>query len=324
MKKALFFNTFLLLFIVSNLTSQEKTYKFPAVKYVSLIKDISDYYLYANGGFYADWYVGYNNAWIVKLSSITTYGYQKAYIGVKLGRAKNKSYPDSNDLSPVDGKILVSISQSPIFPSYSYVLCENQDIPFEPLESDSIKGVDSAKWFWAEIPLNRISQEKENYIAVWSQSKEFISSNRAPIIAAGYLDDGLENVWVNHSIKGALPSNESALEMSIGGIKPAVIIKLISENDYKVVIKNFSYEKTNSGYTFSWNAIGTDIYRSWIEISYDRLEWKKIKDYLYSPPYFLTFKSDELPKDVFYLRACANDIFENSGCSNHINFNLIK
>lgn len=304
--------------------TQNKVYKFPPVKYVSLIKDINNYYLYANGGFHADWYVGYNNAWIVNLGTVSTYGYSKAYIGVKLGRAKNKTYPQPLDLSPLEGKIVVSISQDEKFPSFSYVLTENADIPMEALSSENIKKVDSAKWFWAEVPINKISQDKNNYIAVWAQSKDFTSSSKSPIIAAGYLDDGKENVWVNHSIKGSMPHNESALETPISGIKPAIILKLIQENDYRVVIKNFSYESIEGSFIFNWNVIGADITRSWIEISYDKLEWKRIGDNIYSPPYFISFGLNELPKDVFYLRACAADIFENTECSNSINLNLIK
>ncbi len=322
-KKLLFFNAFLL-FVGFNLNSQERVYKFPSVKYVSLIKDLNNYYLYANGGFHADWYVGYNNAWIVNLGTVSTSGYSKAYIGVKLGRAKNKTYPQSDDTSPVEGKILASISQTPVFPSYSYVVTENSEIPMEPIEGESIKRVDSSKWFWTEIPLSRISQDKENYVAVWAQSQDFVSSSKAPIIAAGYLDDGVENVWINHSIKGSLPSKESALEMAISGIKPAIVLKLISDNDYKVVIKNFSYEKVKDLYVLNWNVIGTDVVKSWIEISYDRLEWKKFGNYIYSSPYFISFTPSELPKDIFYLRACGSDIFENIGCSNPIGMNLIN
>lgn len=327
MKKCLFFNIFFLFTSVSFLfsqNSQNKVYRFPPVKYVSLIKDLNNYYLYANGGFHADWYIGYNNAWIVNLGTVSTSGYSKAYIGVKIGRAKNKTYPDSDDTSPLDGKIVASLSQSGVFQGNIYVITENSDIPAEPLENESLKNVDSSKWFWAEVPLSRISAEKDNYVAVWAQSKDFTDSKRAPIIAAGYMDDGVENVWLNHSIKGALPSNETALEMPISGIKPAIVLKLIADNDYQVVIKNFNYEKVKSDYVFNWNVIGSDITKSWIEISYDRLEWRKFGSYIYSTPYFITFSTDDMPKDIFYLRACAMDIFENRGCSNNVSMNLIN
>lgn len=322
MKKSLFFNVFLIISL--NIFAQDKIYKFPPVKYVSLINDLSEYYLYANGGFNADWYIGYNNAWIVNLGSITTSGYQKAFVGVKIGRAKNKTYPSSEDPSPIEGRIVVSISNKPEFPSQAYFLADSSDIPMESLPNDNIKNVDGAKWFWAEIPINRISTESDNYVAVWSQSKSFINSSNSPIIAAGFLNDDKENVWLNHSITGALPPHKSALEIPIKGIKPAIVIKLISENDYKVIIKNFSYELNKDIFIFNWNTIGTDIYKSWIEISYDKLEWQKYTNYIYNKPYFYSFDKEELPDDIFYLRACATDIFENTGCSKEITINLIE
>jgi len=322
-KKVLFFMYFLCFFTVVLFSQEQKSYKFPPVKYVSIVEDLSEYYLYANGGFHADWYIGFNNAWIVKLPPVDTTGYIDAYIGVKIGRAKNKSYPDSYDLEPTEGKIMASISQSPVFPSQSYVVAENTDIPMEPLQGEAVKNVTSSKWFWSEIPLNKISSDKENYIAVWAQSSSFIDSSKAPIIAAAYLDDGLENVWVNHLIKGSLPTNESSLDTPISGIKPAIVIKLISENDYKVVVKNFKYNDIGNNYIFNWNVIGTDISKSWIEISYDRLEWRKFSGYIYEAPYFISFLRSDMPKDIFYLRACANDIYENTGCSNYISMNLI-
>lgn len=322
LKKVLFFNIFFVSWVV--LSSQEqKTYKFPPVKYVSIVKNLSDYYLYANGGYHADWYVGYNNAWIVNLGPIDTTGYKSAYIGVKLGRTKNKTYPTADDLSVFDSKIMVSISQSPIFNSGSYVLTENSEIPLEPLSTESIKKVDSSKWFWTPIPINKISTSGDNYVAVWANSKDLTSSSNSPIIAAAILDDEEENVWLNHSIKGALPVNESSLDMPIKGIKPAIVIKLVSENDFKVIVKNFEYEKED-GYLFKWSVIGVDIHKAWLEISYDRLEWRKFGSYIFSPPYFISFSVKDLPKDVFYLRACANDSYENIGCSNHITLNLIS
>lgn len=322
MKKVLFFNIFFALTL--NIFSQEKNYKFPPVKYISLIDDLSQYYFYANGGFNADWYIGYNNAWIVNLGSITTSGYEKAFIGVKIGRAKNKTYPTSEDPSPIEGRIVVSISQKPEFPAQAYFLVDSSDIPMEPLQKDNIKNVDGAKWFWAEIPINKISSETDNYVAVWSQSKSFTDSSNSPIIAAGFLSDNKENVWLNHSISGALPPHQSALETPIYGIKPAIVIKLIAQNDYKVIIKNFSYELKKEKFIFNWNTIGTDVYKNWFEISYDKLEWQKYTPNIYNPPYFYSFKKEELPKDIFYLRVCAADIFENKGCSNPVNINLLK
>ncbi|MGC9070423.1 MAG: hypothetical protein ACP5IO_03830 [Elusimicrobiales bacterium] len=322
MKKVLFFNYFFTLTLVLPLISQEKkTYSFPPPTYVSLINDLNMYYMYANGGFHADWYVGYNNAWIVKLPPIDTSGYVKAFIGAKLGRAKNVSYPSATDLEPFKSKIFTSISNSPKFPQKVYVLCESSDIPLEPLEEESIRWVDSSKWFWTEVPLKVISSQKDNYVAVWAESPNLNSSQTSPIIAAGYLDDGKENVWVNTSIKGSLSMLENSLETPISGMKPAIVIKLIKENDYRVVIKNFSYDKNSDLHSFSWNVIAADAEKSWLEISFDKIKWDKFSRYIFYPPYSISFKNTEIPQDVFYIRACATDIFENTECSSYVSVN---
>lgn len=326
LKKVLFLKCFFIFSILgsSQGTTETKLYKFPPVKYISLANNLNKYYLYANGGFHADWYVGYNNAWIIKLPPIDTTGYLKAFIGVKLGRAKNITYPNSANLKPYESKIFTTISNSPKFSPKTYVVCENSDIPLEALPDESIEGVDSAKWFWTEIPLNSISSVSDNYVAVWAESRDLKDSSSSPIIAAAHIEDDSENVWVTPSIKGSLSMIENPLEIPISGIKPAIVIKLIPPNDYKVIIKNFSYEKTNNEYVFNWNVIACDFQKSWLEISYDRIKWEKFSNYLFLPPFIIGFKTSELPNDVFYMRACASDMFENTECSSHISINNIQ
>lgn len=324
-KKVLFFKYFLIIISFSFLSSQEtKTYKFPPVKYVSIVSDLNKYYLYANGGYHADWYVGYNNAWIVKLPPVDTSGYVKAFVGAKLGRAKNLSYPNSKNLKPRESKIFVSISNSPKFSSKAYVLCDNADIPFEPLEDESIEGVDSSKWFWTEISIKSISNESDNYIALWAESRDLKDSMSSPIIAAAYLKDNQENVWVNPSIRGSVFNVDNLLEIPISNIKPAVVIKLIPENDYKVIIKNFNIQRDKNEYFFNWTVISADTQKSWLEISYDRIKWNRFSKYLFMAPFSYSFSIKELPNDLFYVRACASDNFENIECSTHISLNNIQ
>lgn len=293
--------------------------KYPPLKYVSLLPNINDFYFYANGGFHADWYVGYNNAWIVKLPPVDTKGFSKAFIGAKLGRAKNISYPLASDLNPILGKVYIAISDQPNFTTdSSYFLVTTDEIPKEALPNDNIKGIDSAKWFWAYVPLSKISSTKPNYLAIWMQSEEFVSSSSAPIIAAGYSEDDEENAWLNHSIKGNPPSGENVLETPLYGVKPALAIKLIPPNEYKVIIKNFSAELEEENILVSFSVVGVDIQRAWLEISYDKFDWQKITNYIYSPPYILSVNRDEISSDLFYLRAAAQDNYENIGYSKEI------
>jgi len=287
--------------------------------YVAPEKNLGRYYLYADGGFHADWYVGYNNCWIVKLPPSATGGYARAFVGAKLGRAKIKSWPASWDTEPIPGKIYMALNQAPTFNSdHTYFLAEAEDLPREPLPNDSLDGVDSARWVWAEVPLSRISAVKDNYLALWSSSRFFTAASSAPIIAAAMGGQGEENVWLNRSIRGNSPSGEGVLETPISGLKPAMAIKLVPLNEYKVFIKGFAAELSAGEIEVSFTAIGEDVRAAWLEVSYDKFDWQRVTRYFYRAPYFWTFGRDAISKDMFYLRAAAVDNLENIGYSKEI------
>ena len=295
------------------------TAKSPVPSYFALTRDVSRFYLYASGGFSADWYVGYNNSWIVKLPPVPTGTYARAYIGAKLGRAKIMSWPQGWNKTPIPGKIYMAVNQEPKFTSDNmYFLVDASDLPLEPLPNDSLEGVDSAKWFWTEIPLSRVSADKPNYLALWSAARAFIASSSAPIVAAALSDDKEENVWLNRSIRGNPPSGDDVLETPISGIKPALAFKLVPQNDYKVFIKGFMGEVTSGDILVSFSAIGEDIRAAWLELSYDKFNWQRVSRYMFRAPYFYSFNREDLSKDLFYLRAAAVDGLENTGYSKEI------
>lgn len=299
--------------------------KSPVPAYFSPVKNISRYYLYADGGFNADWYVGYNNCWIIKLPPIQTGGYSKAFIGAKLGRAKIMSWPASWDTDPIPGKIYMALNQAPAFNSdHTYFLAEAADLPREPLPNDSLDGVDSARWVWAEIPLSRVSSEKDNYLALWSSSRYFTSASSSPIIAAAMSGGNAEDVWLNRSIKGNSPYGEGVLETSISGIKPAMAVKLVPPNEYKVYIKGFGAELSQDEINVSFAAIGEDIRAAWLEVSYDKFEWQRVTRYFLKAPYFWTFGRSAISKEMFYLRAAAQDNLENIGYSKEISVPAVQ
>lgn len=293
--------------------------KSPVPVYFAPEKNLGRYYLYADGGFHADWYVGYNNCWIVKIPPVPTGGYAKAFVGAKLGRAKINSWPASWDVTPVPGKIYMAVNQAPSFNSdHTYFLVDAADIPREPLPNDSLDGVDSARWIWSEVPLSRLSSENPNYLALWSSSRYFVSAASSPIISAALSDNGQEDVWLNRSIKGNPPSGDGVLETPISGLKPAIAVKLIPTNEYKVFIKGFAAEVTPEEIMVSFTAIGEDIRAAWLEISYDKFDWQRVTRYFFRAPYFWTFGREALSKDMFYLRAAAADSLENVGYSKEI------
>ncbi|OGR67647.1 MAG: hypothetical protein A2081_00875 [Elusimicrobia bacterium GWC2_61_19] len=293
--------------------------KSPVPAYYAPERNLGKYYLYADGGFHADWYVGYNNCWVVKLPPIPAGGYAKAFIGAKLGRAKIMSWPASWDTTPIPGKIYMAVNQAPSFNSdHTYFLVDAADLPREPLPNDSLDGVDSARWLWTEIPLARVSAENPNYLALWSSSRYFTAASSSPIISAALSDSTEEDVWLNRSIKGNPPSGEGVLETPISGLKPAIAIKLVPANEYKVFIKGFSAELDAENITASFTAIGEDIRAAWLEISYDKFDWQRVTRYMFKAPYFWTFGREELSKEMFYLRAAAVDNLENTGYSKEI------
>jgi len=293
--------------------------KSPVPVYHSLEKNLGKYYLYADGGFNADWYVGYNNCWVVKLPPVAAGAYAKAFIGAKLGRSKIMSWPMSWDPRPIPGKIYLALNSEPSFNSENmYFLVDAADIPREPLPNDHLEWVDSARWFWTEIHLSKLSAEKPNYMALWSSSRFFISSSSAPIVAAAKSDSTEEDVWLSRSIKGNPPSGDSVFDIPVSGLKPAIAVKLIPANEYKVFIKGFMAEVDAAGITASFAVIGEDIRAAWLEVSYDKFDWQRVTRYMFKAPYFWTFGREEISRDMFYLRAAAVDNLENTGYSKEI------
>lgn len=292
--------------------------KHPVPVYVSLIPDLNQYYLYADGGWDGSWYVGYNSCWIVKLPPAPPGNYAKAFIGAKLGRAKTTSIAGKPwERIPCPGKIYMGLSQFPSFSSKrTYFLIEGGDIPLEPVPNDNIKGVGSSQWFWAEVPLKHISMDNPNFLAIWSSSEYFLSNSSSPILAGAESPRRMENVWLNRSIMGVPPRDVSeALETPVYYLQPAMVIKLIPQNEYKVLIRGFMARIDSRNIILSFSAIGQDVRAGWIELSHDKFYWQRISKVITRPPYSFTLKKDNLPDDVYYFRAAAVDTLENSAYS---------
>ncbi|HNW44219.1 MAG TPA: hypothetical protein PKI19_06920 [Elusimicrobiales bacterium] len=293
--------------------------KSPVPVYHSLEKNLGKYYLYADGGFNADWYVGYNNCWVVKLPPVAASSFSRAFIGAKLGRAKIMSWPMSWDPRPLPGKIYLALNSAPVFNSdHTYFLVDAADLPLEPLPNDHLEFVDSARWFWTEVPLSKLAADKPNYMALWSSSRYFTSSSSSPIVAAAQSESVEEDTWLSRSIKGNPPSGDSVFDIPVSGLKPAIAVKLIPANEYKVFIKGFMAEVDAQRITASFSVIGEDIRASWLEISYDKFDWQRVTRYLFKAPYFWTFGREEISRDMFYLRAAAVDNLENTGYSKEV------
>jgi hypothetical protein len=291
-----------------------------SVKYIALQPDLTQYYRYANGGLDGNWYVGYNSCWIVKLPPISTKGYEKAFIGTKLGRAKTYSLSHKPWIKvPFEGKFFMALSQNPqFFSKNTYLLLNNTDIPLETPQNDGLLRVESSKWFWVEVPPKKISSKNYNYLALWSESNNFTNKSISPIIAGAAVSGIKISAWVNRSIKGTPPRNGNALQTPLNGITPAMAVKLVPKNNRDVKIEEFKIKKYKDKFIVKFLVKGTNIDRAWIEISYDDTVWEKYSHFIFNPPYSVTFLKNELPDGVFYMRAAASDTFENKGYSRSI------
>jgi hypothetical protein len=113
---------------------------------LTLAPSVHDYGRFADGGPDANWYIGFNNAWIVKLPPAPAGDFARAFIGARIGRAKtrpNAQKPWVRETIP--GKVYIGISQTPAWSSEkSFFLAETSDIPAEPDPQASVDGVGAA------------------------------------------------------------------------------------------------------------------------------------------------------------------------------------
>src|SRR5438309_1871182 len=100
--------------------------------FVSLAANVNDFGRFADGGPDENWYIGYNNAWIVELPAAPIGEYSKAFIGAKIGRSKTRPKPGGRwgEREPVPGRIYIGISPTPSFsPDRGLFLVDAKDIP---------------------------------------------------------------------------------------------------------------------------------------------------------------------------------------------------
>lgn len=292
--------------------------------FVTLAPTIHDYGRFADGGPDDNWYVGFNNAWIVKLPPAPRGEFARAFIGAKVGRAKtqpNRNKPWVRELIP--GKVYIGINQVPAFPSdRSFFLAETADIPTEPDPQARVEGVGSGEWFWAEVPLSMVSSSADNYLAIWSPTSWFTRASSAPILAGADVEDPAAaretRAWNNRSILGVAPrSTTGALQTPINNIAPAVAIKLVPPppEEPAVNVAEFAAARAGSRVVARFSAAGEDIAEGWIEASRDQLDWLRVSRVLRRPPYAFTLPASKTPAAGTWLRGAARDLSGQIGYS---------
>jgi hypothetical protein len=283
---------------------------------ITLSPSLHDYTRFADGGPDANWYVGFNNAWIVKLPAGPAGDFQHAFIGAKIGRAKTRPNPEKPWIREIlPGKVYMGISQTPAWTSeQSFFLAETTDIPADADPQARVDGVGAAEWFWAEVPLSMVSFTAANYLIVWSPSNYFTRASSAPILAAAELDEpgvGEARAWNNRSILGVPPrSAANSLETPINNIMPAMAIKLVppAPDEPAVSVNDLSVARAGKHVLVRFSAAGEDVSEAWVEVSRDRLDWSRISKYQRRPPYLFSLSAEKSPGPGQFVRGVARDM----------------
>ena len=282
---------------------------------VTLAPSLHEYGRFADGGPDANWYVGFNNAWIVKLPPAPAGDFAHAFIGAKLGRAKTRPVPGKPWLrETIPGKVYAGISSSPAWNSeQSFFLAETRDIPAEADPQARVDGVGAGEWFWAEVPLTHVNFNASNYLIVWSPTNYFTKASSAPILAATDLDEpgGETRAWLNRSISGVPPrSGGTSLETPLNTLAPAIAIKLVppGPDEAAVSVADFSVARVGKRVVVRFSAAGEDVSEAWVEASRDQLEWARISRVQHKPPYMFSLPLDKTPAPGSFLRGVARDI----------------
>jgi hypothetical protein len=289
--------------------------------FVSLGESLRDFKRFANGGPDSNWYIGFNNAWIVKLPPAPEADFKRAFIGAKIGRAKTRPRRGRRrERQAIPGKIYMAISPRPAFSSSgSYFLTETGDIPREVNEKMDIEGTGEARWFWKEVPLGRISTTEPNYLIIWSPTRTFKDAKTAPILAAAQSRQGEEQrAWINNQLQGVAPRSTSrTLQVPIS-LKPALAIKLVPEPGGEVVVSDLSTRPSEKDVIVEFSTEGKNLAAAWVEISTDELAWRRITREQRVPPFAFRVSRELIPTKGAYIRGAARDILAVEGRSDNM------
>ncbi len=283
---------------------------------MTLAPTVHDYTRFADGGPDANWYVGFNNAWLVKLPPAPAGEFQRAFIGAKIGRAKTRPNPERPWVREIiPGTVYMGISQTPAWtPAQSFFLAETADIPADADPQARVDGVGAAEWFWAEVPISMVSYTSENYLIAWSPSNYFTRASSSPILAAADLPETSSRetqAWNNRSLLGVPPrSPEKSLETPINNIVPALAIKLVppAPEEPAVAVNDLALARSGKRVLVRFSASGEDVADAWVESSRDRLDWERISKLQRRPPYVFALPAEKTPGPGSYLRGAARDI----------------
>lgn len=283
--------------------------------YVTLAPTVHDYSRFADGGSDANWYIGFNNAWIVKLPPAPAGEFERAFIGARVGRAKTRANPEKPWIREiVPGKVYMGLSQTPAWTSeQSFFLADTWEIPTEPDPQAVVEGVGGAEWLWAEVPLSMVSFTEPNYLIVWSPTNYMTRASSAPILAGADVEESASGrearAWNTRAIMGVPPRfAANALETPINNIMPALALKLTppGPDEPAVAVNDLSLARAGRRIIARFSAAGEDLSEAWVEVSRDRLDWERVSKRQRRPPFVFSIEKNLGPG--LWLRGAARDI----------------
>jgi len=287
--------------------------------FVAKLPNPNDYNLFANGGWDGNWYVGFNTCWIKKLPAIPAGRYQRAYIGVKLGRMKLDSAGKKPwERGAIPGSIYMAIASTPAWtPGQSYLMADTKDVPLEGDFESAVEGSGESQWFWAEVPIQQVNFSGDNFLALWSPTPEFLSVSSSPVVAAGW--GGKEvDAWLTHDVQGAPPQDPSKIGPGISYFTPAMALKLIPEGGpHPVTVRMISWQNGAPNHlkpVITADISGDSIERAWVEYLKDKT-WTKMGRSIWETPYIFSLDQAQLPKGRVRLRIAAANIWEDVSAS---------
>jgi len=293
----------------------------PYPAYVTAGAPVSEYTLFANTGWHANWYVGYNTCWIKRFPREALpdlAAFRAAAIGVKLGRAKQKPAPTGRE-TVREGAVYVGIASTAAWKANQrHLLCSVADIPSEGSPDSAVTTTGEARWFFTEIPIDTLADDGDLWVCVYADQRYLSNAAASPIMAGAPRDPSSPgNTWLNTDITGSPPINPAeALKVPVGAYDPAIIIRLIPrEQPRPAGIALAAITDGRSGTdekVFYVRALTPGIERMWMELSQDRITWQRISRFAYGEPYAFAISLATVPPDIngdFHLRFAAQDIF---------------
>ncbi|MEN3013072.1 MAG: hypothetical protein ABDH23_00435 [Endomicrobiia bacterium] len=302
---------------------------------------INEYTLFANSGWDGNWYVGSNMCWIKKFKKDLLPPknlFSKMYVGAKLGRAKTKPKPSAPpwEKEIIDGNIYIGVSSTPAWKSdQRYFLCKVKDIPTEGDWENAITTTGEARWFFTEIPLEKVNFSEDIWVCVYSNTPYLTSASSSPIIAGAWREKNQKefNIWLNNEINGAPPINpQNSLKTQIRVFDPAIVIKLIPEGAENLpveikIAKIVDGRPENDEKVFFIQALTPNVECVYMEISADKENFTKFSKYMFCPPYAFHLNLEMIPKEIsgdFWIRFVARDIFGNTGYTPLVQLNITR